>query len=275
MTRDWFIIYNFILPITIKTKEEIEALREGGRKIGQVLKELAASVKPGLSPLDLDRLAESLILKSGGLPAFKGYKSKGSPSAFPFTICFSRNEEIVHGAPNNNPIKDGDVIKLDIGMKYPASALPGRPAGLYTDTAVTVAVGKVSKDINKLIKVTKDATNIGIKRVCPGARVGDISSAIQEHLEKNKIGIVRDLAGHGVGYDLHEDPLIPNYGQPGKGVLIEEGMVLAIEVMTNLGNGKIKLGADGYAYVSLDGTIGAHHEHTVVVTKDGAEIITE
>ncbi|MDP3710418.1 MAG: type I methionyl aminopeptidase [bacterium] len=249
----------------IKSKEELEALREGGKILAKILKEVAAEVKPGIKAKELNRLAESLILKSGGDPAFKGYSSKHDLSPFPAALCVSINEEVVHGIPTDRKIKEGDLVKLDLGFKY---------RGFFTDTALTLGVGKISREAKNLSMVTKEATDLGISRVKAGVRIGDISSVVQKHLDKNHIGIIRDLAGHGVGLEVHEEPLIPNHGEAGTGSEIKEGMVLAIEVMTTLGSGKIKLAKDGWTYISADGTLGAHFEHTVVVTKKGAEILT-
>ncbi len=253
------------MAATVKTKEEIEILRRGGKILAEILQELAQKTKPGISALELDRLAESLILKFGGEPAFKGY---GSPP-FLATVCISVNEGVVHGIPTETKFKSGDVVKLDVGMKWPAGK-----TGLFTDTAVTVAVGKISAEEKKLLRVTKKATMLGIKQIRPGARIGDISSAIQKILDKEGVGIVRKLAGHGVGYEVHEDPLIPNYGKKGTGLEIVEDMVLAIEVMTTLGSGDVKVAPDNWTFESSDGTTGAHFEHTVVVTKKGVEILT-
>lgn len=235
--------------------------------MAQILREVVVEVKPGAKAKELNRLAESLILKSGGKPAFKGYPSKGG-LPFPATLCVSINEEVVHGFPANKTLQEGDLVKLDLGMKWPADR------GFFTDTAVTVGIGGISGEAEKLVKATEKALAEGIKKVKSGSRVGDISSAIQICLEQNKIGIVRDLAGHGVGHAVHEEPLIPNFGKKGVGPELVEGTVLAIEVMTTLGNGKIKLAGDGWTYTSADGTLGAHFEHTVAVTEKGSEILT-
>lgn len=250
----------------IKSLKELKALREGGKILAKILKEVAAEVKPGVKAEELNRLAESLILKSGGEPAFKGYSSKHDLSPFPDALCVSINEGVVHGIPTARIIKEGDLVKLDLGLKY---------KGFFTDTALTAGVGKISEEAERLSDVTKEATYLGINQVKAGARIGDIGSAIQKHLDKNKIGIIRDLAGHGVGLEVHEEPLIPNYGEAGTGPELKEDMVLAIEVMTTLGSGKIKLAEDGWTYVSADNTYGAHFEHTVVVMKEGVEILTK
>ena len=258
------------MATTIKTKEEIEILRKGGKILAEILKELAEKTKLGVSALELDRLAEGLILKSGGEPAFKGYELQSSSFPFPSALCVSINQVVVHGIPTDEKFKNGDIVKLDIGLKWPAGK-----GGLFTDTAVTVAVGKISVEEKKLLRATKKATMTGIKQVKPGKRIGDISSAIQKILDKERIGIVRKLAGHGVGYEVHEDPLVPNYGKKGTGIELKEGMVLAIEVMTTLGSGDVRMAPDGWIFESVDGTTGAHFEHTVVVTEEGVEILTK
>lgn len=261
------ILVNF-LSITIKTEKEIQTLRDGGKRLSEILAEVVKAARPGTSFRDLDELAENLILKSGGLPSFKDYKSSGSSRVFPASLCVSVNDEVVHGLPGGRKIKLGDVLKLDLGLRYP-------PDGLFTDLAVTLTFGEVPEEVRKLVRVTREATLLGIAKAKAGNRIGDISSAIQEHLWANKIGIVRDLAGHGVGYAVHEDPLIPNYGRPGAGEELQQNMVLAIEVMTTLGSGDIKLAEDGWTFRSQDGTTGAHFEHTVVVTFNEPEIITK
>lgn len=256
------------MATTIKTEEEIQILREGGRRLSEILKEISIVAQIGTIFKDLDKLAESLILKAGGLPSFKGYKSHGASEPFPASLCISANDGVVHGIPGEQKIKSGDVLKLDLGMRYPAKD------GLYTDLAITMTFGSVSEDAQKLVRATKAATLLGIAQAQIGKRIGDIGAAVQKHLQDNKIGIIKDLAGHGVGYAVHEDPLIPNYGKPGTGEDIKEGMVLAIEVMTTLGNGQIELSEDGWTFRSRDRTLGAHFEHTIVITPGGPEIIT-
>lgn len=235
-----------------------------------ILKKVAEAAREDVTGLELDRLAEGLVLKSGGEPAFKGYKTENEPP-FPATICFSVNEGVVHGIPTDRKLKLGDLVKLDIGMKWPGK---GSARGFFTDTATTVSVGEISEPAKKLMDSTKTAMDLGIKAVKAGVRVGDVSYAIQNYLDGQKIGIIKELAGHGVGYEVHEDPLVPNYGKPGKGIELLENMVLAIEVMTTLGSGKVKLAKDQWTYESADGSLGAHFEHTVVVTGKGAEILT-
>lgn len=264
--------------ITVKTREEIKILREGGRRLGRILAEVSSRAKPGVSALELDRLAESLIFSSGGAPSFKGYRIKETRSPFPASLCVSVNDEVVHAIPcEDKVLKEGDVVGLDIGMRWPASAnaSAGKPAGLFTDTAVTIGVGKISPEAKKLLRVTREALEIGIKAVRPGARVGDVSAAVQQHLEAHTFGVIRDLAGHGVGYKVHEEPLIPNYGEPGTGPELTEGMVIAIEPMATLGDWRLILAPDEWTFRTRDGSLAAHFEHSIVVTAEGAEVLTQ
>ena len=274
--------------ISIKTKEEIIVLREGGRRLAQILQKVVDAAKPGVSTFDLDGLAEGLIFESGGTPAFKGYRLDGVKTPYPGSLCVSINDEVVHGIPRQDLIlKAGDIVGLDIGMAWPSSAkategkpsdqllnVKGQMSGLYTDMAVTIGIGKVSPEAERIIRATKEALEIGIQSVRPGTRVGDVSHAIQKHLEKYRLGIIRDLAGHGVGYKLHEEPLIPNYGKKGIGPELIEGMVLAIEPMATLGDWRITLDEDGWTFRTQDSSLAAHFEHTVAVNNEGAEILT-
>lgn len=265
--------------ITVKTKEEISILREGGRRLAQILAELVGSAKPGVSTLDLDRLAEGLIFESGGKPAFKGYRLEGLKTSYPGSLCISINDEVVHGIPRKDKIlKEGDIVGLDIGMQWPASAatsykLPAT-SSLFTDMAVTIGIGKISAEEKKLVRATKEALEVGIQAIRQGAHVGDIGQAVQKHLEKYNLGIIRDLAGHGVGYKLHEEPWIQNYGGKGTGAELVEGMVLAIEPMATLGDWRITLDEDKWTFRTQDGSIAAHFEHTVAVTETGATVLT-
>lgn len=254
------------MSVTIKTQEEIRVLREGGKKLAKILAAIVAAAKPGVSTLALDRLSESLIFKSGGKPAFKGHRSKEG-LIYNFSSCISINDELVHGMPRQDKfLKKGDIVGLDVGMKW---------GGLFTDTAVTIGIGKITKEAEGLLRSTKDALDLGIRAVKPGIKLGDVSHAIQKHLEKDNLGVIRDLAGHGVGYAVHEEPLIPNFGQPGTGLEIKEGMVLAIEPMAALGDRKIKLASDGWTFKTADGSLAAHFEHTVAVNKNGVEVLTK
>jgi len=271
------------MAATIKTKQEIEVLREGGGRLAGILKKIVSAAKPGLSTWELDRLAEELIFEFGGRPSFKGYKGKRDPRPYPGSMCISVNDEIVHAIPRQDKIlKEGDVVGLDIGMWWPANAassfqLPAsskRKNGLCTDMAVTIGIGEISPEAERLIRASREALDLGIRAVHPGARVGDLGYAIQKHLEAHNLGIIRNLAGHGVGYEVHEEPLIPNFGQPHTGVELKENMVIALEPMATLGDWRVRLADDGWTFKTVDGSLGAHFEHTLAVTKSGAEVLT-
>ncbi len=245
--------------ISIKTPEEIEIMAEGGKFLARIMKELEKNVRPGIKTLELDRVAETLILKSGGKCSFKGY------DGFPACLCTSINEEVVHIIPSERKLKEGDIISLDIGMKY---------KGFHLDMAVTVPVGKVSPEAQRLIRVTKKALKRGIKKVKPGNTFGDIGNTIQRYVESQGFNIVRDLCGHGIGRELHEEPRILNYGKRRQGPEIKEGMTFCLEPIVAIGDWKIKEAADGYGYQTADGSLSAHFEHTIAVTKDGVKILT-
>lgn len=266
------------MAITIKTKEEIDLIRKGGKRLADILRQVVVAAHVGIATLELDKLAENLILQSGGRPSFKGYRIKGADIAYPGTICVSINEEVVHGIPRKERIfREGDIVGLDIGMWWPSSAQAseGKPAkSLCTDMAVTIGIGKISSEAQRLIDATKESLEIGITHVKPGATVGDIGNAIEQYLKKNHLGIIRDLAGHGVGYELHEEPLIPNYGKAGTGVELKENMVIAIEPMATLGDWRVVLAEDQWTFKTVDNSLGAHFEHTMAVTKDGVEVLT-
>ena len=249
----------------IKNTKELDILREGGKRLAAVLVEAAKAAKDGITTKELDELAEKLILKTGGKPSFKGYKVHGAPMPYPGTICISINEEVVHGIASDRKLKNGDIVGLDIGMWY---------GGLCTDTAMTLAVGPPSGGATALISATKKSLEVGIAQVSPGAKLGDIGFAIQRYLEKEGFGVVRELVGHGVGKAVHEEPEIPNWGKKGEGDELSEGMVIALEPMTTEGNFKVKLAKDGWTWVTRDGSRSAHFEHTLVVTKTGAEVLT-
>lgn len=254
----------------IKTKKEINTLREGGKLLAKILEEVIREIKPGISTYELDKAGEALIIQSGGTPSFKGYRIKETKVPYPCSLCISINDEVVHAIPKKDRIlKEGDIVGLDIGMRWPGKD------GLYTDMAVTVGVGKISKEAEKLIKETKEALEVGIKVVKPGAKTGDIGFAVQEYLEKYGFGVIRDLAGHGVGHEVHEPPLIPNFGRPNVGVEFREGMVIAVEPMATLGTDEVELDDDEWTFRTADGSLAAHFEHTLAITKDGAEILTK
>jgi len=253
--------------ISIKKKEEIAILRQGGKRHAAILRELASMVKPGLRAVELENRARELITAGGDKASFLNYKPAGADRAYPAALCVSVNDEIVHGIPNESEkiLKEGDIVSLDLGLTH---------KGLITDAAITVPVGKISANLEQLLEITKKALNVGIIAARPGNRVGDIGEAIELVALPYKYGIVEELSGHGVGYSVHEDPYIPNFSQSGEGDVLQPGMVLAIEPMFNLGTKDIVLDADGYTYKTADGLPSAHFEHTVVITKSGAEILT-
>ncbi|MEN9524009.1 MAG: hypothetical protein RL536_78 [Candidatus Parcubacteria bacterium] len=253
--------------ITIKTKQDIATLREGGKRHAYILKELVKMVKPGVHVVDLDTRAAELIREGGDTAAFLNYQPYGARRPYPANLCVSINDEIVHGIPTEGDkvLKEGDIVSLDLGLIHKE---------LITDAAVTVAVGKISTELQKLLDVTEEALMAGISAAKGGRMVGDISNAIQKIGVANGYGIVEELAGHGVGYHVHEDPYVPNFGRANSGEVLKPGMVVAIEPMFNLGTKKIKLDVDGYTYRTVDGKPSAHFEHTIVITKSGAEIFT-
>jgi methionyl aminopeptidase len=256
------------MAVTIKTKEEIEILREGGKRLAFILAEVAKAVKVGVSTLDLDNLAKKLVEEGGDKSAFLNYKPKGMKRPYPATICVSINDAIVHGIPNEDPqiIKDGDIVSLDMGLNH---------KGLFTDSAITVGVGNVDEAGKNLIEITKQALFEGIKAAKGSNHIRDISYAIERYVRPKHLGIVEELCGHGVGYKVHEDPFVPNYCLEDKGEKLKAGMVLALEPMINEGNKHIVLDADGYTYRTADGKRSAHFEHTIVITHGEAEILTE
>jgi methionyl aminopeptidase len=254
--------------ITIKSKKEIEIMTEGCKILARIMKELTKMVKPGIQTLELDRVAETLIFKSGGKPSFKGYKDSDGYSTIPYpaTLCTSVNEQIVHVVPSNRILKEGDIISLDIGMKY---------KGFHSDMAVTLAVGKVPPQTQRLIRVTKKALKRGIKKAKAGNTFGDIGNTIQRYVESQGFNIVRDLCGHGIGKELHEDPRILNYGKRHSGPEIKEGMVFCLEPMVTAGDWHIRRIKDGFGYETIDGSLSAHFEHAMAVTKNGIQVLTE
>lgn len=266
------------MAIRIKTQREIDVLRECGRYLAHILDELTRAVRPGISTADLNRRAEALIERADGIPVFKGYVVENS-SPFPAAICTSINDEVVHAIPRDNAIlHEGDIVGIDIGMAWPKNPAKEFPdysgAPLVTDAARTIGVGTITSALARLIKETEEAFFVGLKEIKPGNRVGDISEAIEKFLSAEGFGIVRGLAGHGVGYDIHEDPIIPNYGKAGTGSLLKKGMVIAIEPMATLGAGEVRLDQDGWTFRTADGSPSAHCEHTIALTDDGAEILT-
>jgi len=254
--------------VAIYTKDEIEALREGGKRLAQVVSAVAKATVPGVTTAELNALAEKLIRDTGDTPSFLGYTPKGAKRPFPAAICISLNDEVVHGIPNENPraIQEGDIVGLDCGITH---------KGLITDHAVTAIAGKGDANAKKLLSETEKALMAGIKAAKGGARVGDISAAVEEIGVENGYGIVYELGGHGVGHVVHEEPYIPNVGEAGTGPELVEGTVIAIEPMFTEGDDRVKLLSDGYTYATKDGSRAAHFEHTILITKNGAEILTK
>lgn len=245
--------------IVCRSAEEIEKLARVNALVAQVLAELMRVVEPGVSTLDLDQLAERRLREAGALPAFKGYHG------YPATICASVNDQVVHGIPNTRPLKSGDIVSVDMGAKLD---------GYFGDSAVTVPVGTVSAEAQRLLQVTTASLDRALTAVKPGNRVQDIGAAVQQHVEAHGFSVVREFVGHGIGTALHEEPQIPNYGTPGRGARLAEGMTLAIEPMVNAGKPAVKVLSDGWTAVTKDGSLSAHFEHTVVVTAEGCRILT-
>lgn len=245
--------------IQIKSETEINILRQANRIVAQTLFDLEQSIKPGVTTQNLDAICEKTIVSMNGRPAFKGYKG------FPSALCISVNEEIVHGIPGPRKLKEGDIVSCDVGAYYKE---------FYGDAAATFAVGQIDEESRRLINVTREALSIGIKKAVAGNRLYDISYAIQEYVERSGFSVVRVFVGHGIGRRLHEDPQIPNFGEPGRGVRLKEGMVLAIEPMVNAGRYGVKLLKDGWTAVTEDGKFSAHFEHSIVVREGQAEILS-
>jgi len=246
--------------ITIKTVEEIQIMREGGKILAQIMEEIKLKVKPGITTNYLNKVAEDLIFSFEAKPSFKGYQG------FPTALCTSINEEIVHGAPSSRVLKEGDIISLDLGIFY---------MGFHTDMAVTVGVEEISPEAQYLLRITKKALKRAIKNIREGNTTGAIGNAIQRYVEKQGFDIVRDLCGHGIGRNIHEEPQILNYGKRRAGAKLVENMVICPEPMVVLGRGKIKQAENGFAFETVDGSLSAHFEHTVAVTKQGFEILTK
>lgn len=251
----------------LKTKEEIAIMKEGGERHARILAELARLVQPGVSCLFLEEEAQRLIKEHGDKPAFLGYTPRGADRPFPAALCISINEEIVHGIPNEKErfIKEGDVVSMDLGLIH---------GGLITDSAITVGAGAIDDEARALLKATEEALHAGIAAALPGNKIGDIGAAIKKVADQTPFSLAEDLAGHGVGHQVHEEPLIPNVGKAGEGGKLVPGMVIAIEPMLNVGKGAIKSLRDGYTIVTKDGSRSAHFEHTIAITEKGNIILT-
>jgi methionyl aminopeptidase len=245
--------------IYYKTDEEIELLRESSLLVGKTLAEVAKSLKPGVTTLQLDAIAEQVIRDNGAEPGFLGY------GGFPNSLCTSVNDQVVHGIPNDRPLEEGDVVSIDCGVKK---------NGFYGDSAFTFPVGEISEEVKQLLRVTRECLDLAIEQAIAGNRIGDIGFAVQHHAEEHGYGVVRELVGHGLGKELHEAPEVPNFGRRGNGVKLREGMVLAIEPMINLGTRQVRQLNDGWTIVTGDGKPSAHYEHDVVVRKGKAEVLS-
>lgn len=246
--------------IVVKSSSELERMRCSGKMVAEVLECIREKMRPGITTLELDRFAEAQCKKMKARPAFKGY------GGFPYTICASPNDRVVHGFPNSVPLVDGDIVSIDFGLIFD---------GFYGDSAVTFSVGEIALETQKLLDVTRQSLEDGIAAAQAGGRLSDISHAVQVCAEAHGYGVVREFVGHGIGQALHEDPQIPNYGAAGRGPQLRPGMTLAIEPMINSGTASVKVLEDGWTAVTLDGGLSAHFEHTVAVTENGPEILTK
>lgn len=251
----------------IYNDKEIEILREGGRRLGIILNKVKDAVAVGVTTSKLDEIAEELIRKDGDTPSFLDYTPEGMRKAYPATLCVSVNDEIVHGIPGGRVLKDGDIVGIDLGLKH---------KGLFVDSAMTVPVGKIDDKAKVLIETTKKALFAGIDAARDGGRIGDIGAAMEKVVAGTGFGVVRDLGGHGVGHNVHEEPFIPNFGNAGTGIKLKAGMVLALEPMLNEGTKKVVLSReDKYTFSTADGSRSAHFEHTILVTKGEPEVLTK
>jgi len=246
--------------IILKRPEEIEKARASNRIVAEVLSRLREKIKPGVKTKELDRFAEEMTAKRGAKPAFKGYRG------YPFALCVSINDVVVHGMPSDRILEEGDIVGLDFGVFY---------EGFYGDAAVTLPVARVSEKARKLMQVTEQSLYAGIEQARSGNRLGDISAAVQDSVEQAGFSVVRDFVGHGIGKELHEEPQIPNFGKKGRGVELKIGMILAIEPMVNEGGYQVRILPDGWTVVTQDGSLSAHFEHSVAITENGPEILSQ
>ena len=250
--------------ITIKSSRELDLMRQAGKVVAKAKAAVKEAIKPGATSAEMDALAEEVIRSNGAIPSFKGYKPTPS-MPFPATLCFSFNDELVHGIPGNRKMKEGDIVSVDCGAIV---------EGFHGDSAFTVGVGEITQEAQTLIDVTNESLYEGIEKAVVGGRLTDISHAVQEYAEKRRFSVVREYVGHGIGRSLHEEPQVPNYGSPGRGPLLKSGMVLAIEPMLNVGTRETKVLEDGWTVVTSDGKLCAHFEHTIAITEAGPEILT-
>ncbi len=246
--------------VTLKSKRELEIMRDASRIVGEILQELRPLVQPGTTTRELDRIAEEKTLKCGAVPAFKGYRG------FPRTLCTSINHEVVHGIPGNRELKEGDIVGLDFGVIY---------NGYFGDSAITVPVGEISPDLKQLLRVAEECLYLGIDEMVPGNHLSDISRAIQTHAESHGYSFVKEFGGHGIGRRLHEEPMVLNFVVNGRGIKLRPGLVLAVEPMVNLGGDQVRILSDGWTVVTVDGQPSAHFEHTIAITEHGPQILTQ
>ncbi len=245
--------------VILKQPDDIDKARASSRIVAEVLSVLRERIKPGVTTRELDKIAEGVTEKRGAKPAFKGYRG------YPYSLCASVNEEVVHGMPSGRVLKEGDIIGLDFGVYY---------QGFYGDAAVTLPVGRVSEEAARLMRVTEQSLYAAIDQASSGNRLGDISAAVQETAESAGYSVVRDFVGHGIGRNMHEDPQIPNFGKKGRGIELQTGMILAIEPMVNAGRYRVKILPDGWTVITEDGSLSAHFEHSVAITDNGPEILS-
>lgn len=245
--------------ITCRSPQEIEKLRRSGLLVTQLLEELRDQVRPGVTTLELERYVEKRLAEVGADAAFKGYRG------YPCCLCTSVNEEIIHGIPSSRLLKEGDIVSLDMGVVVD---------GYYGDSALTVPVGEISETAQRLLRVSQEALELAIDKACLGNRVGDIAATIQQYVERNGFSVVREFVGHGIGRQLHEEPQVPNYGKPGHGPVLKEGMVMALETMVNAGRHDLRVKDDQWTAVTADGKLSAHYEHMVAITRNGPDVLT-
>jgi len=248
------------VAVHLRDQDEVEAIRAAAQLVARTLQLMRREVRAGVTTIELDRMAEEFIRSHGGRPSFKGYRG------FPASICSSVNDEVVHGIPGPRELREGDIVGIDVGVEL---------EGYHGDAAWTFAVGEISQEAQRLLEVTREALALGIAQARPGGRIGDISHAVQTHVEAAGLSVVRELVGHGIGREMHEEPQVPNYGPPGRGPRLMVGQVLAIEPMVNIGGAEVVTGSDGWTIATRDGSLSAHFEHTVAVGATGPVILSD